>query len=54
MKGEKAMAGSQYSEMTDKQWNAILETIARRIEEETGDTRAAEIVRESKTNQGKS
>lgn len=48
------MAGSQYSEMTDKQWNAILETIAKRIENETGDERAAQIVRETKTNQGKS
>ena len=48
------MAGSQSETMTDKQWNAILETIARRIENETGDTKAAQIVREAKTNQGKS
>ena len=48
------MAGSQCETMTDKQWNAILETIARRIENETGDERAAQIVRETKTNQGKS
>ena len=37
------MAGSQSETMTDKQWNAILETIARRIENETGDERAAQI-----------
>lgn len=35
--------------MTNSQFDAFLETIAKRIEAETGDTEAARIVREAKT-----
>lgn len=34
--------------MTDKQWNASLENIAKIIELKTGDEEAAKIVRDSK------
>lgn len=34
--------------MTDKQWNASLENIAKLIELKTGDAEAAKIVRDSK------